>query len=366
MESTYSVLGMMSGTSLDGLDLAYCTFKRLENGHWDFNLIAAETISYSKDWETTLVGAIHLEAVALSLLHNRYGTWLGEQARKFIEKHKVKPDFIASHGHTVFHQPDQGFTLQIGSGQHLALAAQLPVICDFRSLDVALGGQGAPLVPVGDRLLFGDFDYCLNLGGISNISFERDKQRLAYDIGPVNMLLNHLANKIELSYDKDGNISRTGVLDEQLLSDLNQLAYYKQVFPKSLGKEWFEEYVLPILEQSTSSIPDQLHTACHHIAFQISENVKLADKEATRRQLLITGGGAKNKFLVELLKQYLSTKIDLIVPEESLIDYKEAIVFGLLGVLKFRNEINTLHSVTGASRSESCGVMYSDRYNMEA
>ena len=362
MKSTYQVLGMMSGTSLDGLDLAYCSFKRVENGQWDFNLIAAETIPYSSEWEAKLNGAIHLEAVALSLLHNTYGTWLGEQASNFIEKHQANPDFIASHGHTVFHQPEQGFTLQIGSGQHLALAAKRPVICDFRSLDVALGGQGAPLVPIGDRLLFGDFDFCLNLGGISNISFERDGQRLAYDIGPVNMLLNHLSNHVGLGYDEDGKLSRSGILDEKLLSDLNQLEYYKQAFPKSLGKEWFDEKVLAILNQCTNPVPDQLHTACHHIAFQISENIKQAGEGVAGKKLLVTGGGAKNKFLIELIGQYLPKEINLIVPEESLIDYKEAIVFGLLGVLKSRNEVNTLHSVTGASRSESCGVMYSDRY----
>lgn len=362
MQSKYHVLGMMSGTSLDGLDLAYCSFEFGADGKWMYELLESETIAYDQAWKDRLDNAIHCNAVELSVLHHSYGTWLGEQAAAFIRRKAIKPEFISSHGHTVFHQPELGFTLQIGSGQHLALEAGIPVICDFRSLDVMLGGQGAPLVPIGDRLLFGEYDYCLNLGGISNVSFEREAQRLAYDIGPANMLLNYLVGKLGLAYDKDGLMAKSGEIDQQLLDELNQLKYYQLAFPKSLGREWFDACCIPILEGADSSLKDQLHTACHHIVQQLAAAIKGIHPQAATTRLLITGGGAKNGFLMELLQQYLPDSVYIFIPEEQLIDFKEAIVFALLGVLKKRNEINTLHTVTGAKRSESGGQIYYPKY----
>ena len=361
MDRKYKALGMMSGTSLDGLDMAFCVFGE-EEGKWSFELIAAKTIEYTEEWKEKLDQAIHLDALQLALLDQAYGTWLGEQVAGFIRRYQVQPELIASHGHTVFHQPEQGLTLQIGSGQHLAMQVDIPVICDFRTMDVALGGQGAPLVPIGDRLLFGDFDFCLNLGGISNISFDLDGERVAYDIGAANMLLNYLSNQVGKNYDANGAMAATGSLDQLLFDQLNALDYFQADFPKSLGREWFDDACLPILKATKSNIPDQLHTACKHIAFQIAENIKKILPGQQTQKLLVTGGGAKNDFLIECLEYALPERVTLHIPEEKLIDYKEAIVFALLGVLRSRGEINTLHSVTGASRSESCGRLFRQKY----
>lgn len=361
MDGKYKALGMMSGTSLDGLDMAFCVFEQ-EEGKWSFELIAAKTIAYTDEWKEKLDQAIHLDALQLALLDQAYGTWLGEQVAGFIRRYQVQPELIASHGHTVFHQPEQGLTLQIGSGQHLAMQVDIPVICDFRTMDVALGGQGAPLVPMGDRLLFSDFDFCLNLGGISNVSFELDGERIAYDIGAANMLLNYLSNQVGKEYDANGTMAASGAFDQLLFDQLNALDYFQADFPKSLGREWFDEHCIPILKNSRADIADQLHTACRHIAFQIAEDIKSILPGQEAQKLLVTGGGAKNGFLMECLETALPEQVTLHIPEEKLIDYKEAIVFALLGVLRSRGEINTLHSVTGASHSESCGRVFRQKY----
>ncbi|MDX1328853.1 MAG: anhydro-N-acetylmuramic acid kinase, partial [Arenibacter sp.] len=270
----YKVLGLMSGTSLDGLDLAYCHIWKTTTG-WDFSLKNTHSIDYSEALKEQLKNAIFLPAEELLQLHNTYGTWLGKQCREFIEVHSLEVDFIASHGHTTHHQPQLGFTHQIGSGQHLANESGTKTICDFRTNDVALGGQGAPLVPIGDRLFFGEYDFCLNLGGISNISFERNGNRLAYDIGLANMILNHITQKINLNYDKDGAMAKKGSINQSMLGQLNQLEYYQLPFPKSIGYEWFVEKVAPIVDATQDSIENLLHTSIHHICEQIAKQLNL-------------------------------------------------------------------------------------------
>ncbi len=346
----------MSGTSLDGLDIAYCRFIN-DKDAWSFEIIKATSIEYSIAYQNELKNAIHLDSVTLLKLHNTYGSWLGDQVKKFIQNNAITTlDFIASHGHTVFHQPNIGVTLQIGSGQHLANACDHKVICDFRTNDVALGGQGAPLVPIGDQQLFGHYDFCLNLGGISNISFDNQNRRIAYDISPANMLLNYICSKIGKTYDDQGKIAKTGTLNKTLLSTLDNLPYYRMPFPKSLGYEWFSDTILPIINTSQDTAENLLHTAVHHIANQITNTIKQTRK--TNTSLLITGGGAKNDFLIEVLQQKLIGTSTVVIPSIEHIDFKEALIFAFMGVCRDRNEINCLRSVTGAKKDSSSGVIY--------
>ncbi|KYG82636.1 anhydro-N-acetylmuramic acid kinase [Roseivirga echinicomitans] len=355
MKETYHVLGLMSGTSLDGLDMAYCSFWK-ENGQWGFSLNKATCIEYNPEFQEKLKRAIELSALDLLLLNNEFGQWMGEQAKIFIDRNQLEVDFISSHGHTVFHQIDKRLTYQIGAGQALANAADQKVICDFRTLDVALGGQGAPLVPIGDGLLFSDYDFCLNLGGISNASFRIDGMRTAFDISPANMLLSYILKSTGKTFDDGGVMARSGKIDQPFLNALNALAFYKKPLPKSLGYEWFRDEMMPLIDGSEASVEDQLHTAVHHIAFQISESLKSNAQAGAK--MLVTGGGAKNLFLVEMIQHYLGSSIKVVIPETSVIDFKEAIVFAFMGVLRSEGEINCLSSVTGASKSSSSGVIY--------
>jgi len=345
----------MSGTSLDGLDLAYCHFS-INSGKWDFKLLKSKSVSYSTEWEYNLKNSVNISSEQLLELDAHYGKWLGEQINDFINDDKLEVDFIASHGHTVFHQPQKGFTNQIGSGQEIAFKTQTNVVCDFRKKDVALGGQGAPLVPIGDQELFGHYLACLNLGGIANVSFNKDGERVAFDIGMANMLLNHLANQLDKAYDASGLIARSGTIDKPLLDQLNSLSYFKQPFPKSLGYEWFLSDVLPLMDASNVSVADQLATVVEHEAIQIGE--VLEDNLSNAGEILITGGGALNDFLVERISFYTPNHLKVIIPDKSIIDFKEAIIFAFMGVLKMRNEVNCLKSVTGARQNSSGGEIF--------
>ncbi|MCX6283801.1 MAG: anhydro-N-acetylmuramic acid kinase [Bacteroidetes bacterium] len=347
----YTVIGLMSGTSLDGLDIACCIF-RYENLRWNYSVSVAETIPYSEEWLNRLTGLPGSSAAEFAATDHLYGHLLGKLSRVFIEKHKIKADFIASHGHTVFHQPVKGFTSQIGNGAAIKAETGLPVVCDFRSGDVALGGQGAPLVPAGDRLLFSGFDFCLNLGGFANISFEHNGERLAFDICPVNTVLNHFAGKLGQAYDKDGALGAKGKVDFPLLNVLNNLPYYRQTGPKSLGKEWVDEIILPILNSSGLGPEDILSTFYTHIEDQIA----LQTGTDESKKMLVTGGGAHNNFLVSGIRSRIIPQ--LVIPDKLTIDFKEALIFAFLGVLRWRNEVNCLKSVTGASQDGSFGAIY--------
>ena len=348
MKERYQVIGLMSGTSLDGLDIAHCEFD-YSNNEWKFKLIQSETVSYDNHWREML-GEIHKKsAEEITAADCAYGDFLGQQVKVFCDKHKLVPDFISSHGHTIFHQPEKGYTKQIGSGAHLAAITGSTVICDFRSVDVALGGQGAPLVPIGDKYLFKDAGYCLNLGGIANISFDKNHVRIAFDICACNLVLNYYAQKKGLSYDENGNLASAGVIVSELLLALNNHSYYKKDYPKSLGREDVERDLIPLIDKFKCRIEDILATFCEHIAFQISNSIL---DEGTKRGMLITGGGTLNKFLVNRISE--NSRVQVIIPERKIIEYKEAIIFAFLGVLRIRNEINCLKSVTGA-RIDNCG-----------
>lgn len=346
----------MSGTSLDGLDIAYCQFD-YDGKSWNYKIIEATTINYDKYWLKILTNVISYSGIELLTIHTEYGKWLGQQCKNFIEKQNISVDFISSHGHTVFHQPEKGITYQIGCGQHIASTSGYKVICDFRTKDISLSGQGAPLVPIGDELLFKEYDFCLNLGGFSNISFRQNEERIAFDISPVNIALNYLCQKIHISYDDKGTIASSGRLNLNLLGKLEQLPFYSQKPPKSLGYEWFESSIIPLLEDTNDRVENLLHTCVIHISKRLSSAIK-SYSTTKKSKVLITGGGAKNDFLVDCIQKELGEDHKLEIPEDTIIDYKEAIIFGFLGVLKSRNEVNCLKSVTGATSDSSTGVIY--------
>lgn len=341
----------MSGTSLDGLDLALCQFER-DNASWDFKIIKAETKKYDDTWYKKLSDAPSIPSEELISLDHNYGVYIGEAINTFLDTCEFSPEFIVSHGHTVFHRPDLGYTLQLGNGDNISSVTNIPVIADLRNKDISLGGQGAPLVPIGDKLLFNNYDACLNLGGFANISFEKLGERLAFDICPVNIVLNELANKEGLAYDSEGLLGRSGVLIPELLEELNKLDYYHIIGPKSLGKEWVDEKVTPLLSKYSRSNADLLHSFYVHISEQIS---KIIDTEHLN-EVLVTGGGGFNTFLMELLSKQSHCK--LVIPDKNLINFKEAVIFAFLGILKIRGENNSLASVTGAQKDSSGGVLF--------
>jgi len=345
----YFAIGLMSGTSLDGVDIAYCRFIE-NNGKWEFDIIDATTVEYSEEWIERLTNSMKSDAESLALLNIEYGHYLGSITREFIREKGFAPDLISSHGHTIFHQPEKKLTLQAGDGAAIAAVTGITTVCDFRSTDVALGGQGAPLVPIGDKLLFSEYDYCINIGGIANISYEDKGKRIAYDICPANMALNYLSEKRSQKFDADGRMAATGNSDENLLSELNSLKYYNLNPPKSLGKEWVFDSFFSIIEKHSVSVEDLLNTVTEHIAGQISTILQKPGKA------LITGGGANNTFLINRIKE--KSKTEIVIPGRTLIDFKEALIFAFMGVLRWRNEINIFSSVTGAALDHSGGAVY--------
>ena len=347
----YNVIGVMSGTSLDGIDIAHCTFSYQDR--WRFDIMESETVEYPSKWVEKLKNLVTMTPSELRQLDDEYTLFLGLTIQQFIIKHDLNNlDAICSHGHTALHQPQKGLTYQIGNLPKLAAILNNTVVCDFRVEDVALGGQGAPLVPIGDKLLFSEYDFCLNLGGFANISFEINGQRIAYDICPVNIVLNHYANVLGLDYDDGGKIAASGKIHQALLLQLNALDFYQASFPKSLGLEWVKETVFPLIEVFSLNENDVLRTFVEHIAVQISKEINFKN-HAT---VLTTGGGAFNGFLMKRLSVH--TQNTLITPDKSIINFKEALIFAFLGVLKLRNENNCLSSVTGAKTDHSSGKIY--------
>jgi len=358
--NTFTIAGLMSGTSLDGLDIAVCQFQ-FNNGVWNYKTIAADTIEYSESFKQELNLAMKMSGEDLIALDRRFGSFQGNAVSDFLHKNNLTVDLISAHGHTIFHNPAKGYTLQIGSGASLYAAATIPVVTDLRSVDIAFGGQGAPLVPLGDELLFSGYDGCLNLGGIANISFVTQQKNSAYDICAVNIVLNKLVSALGKSYDDGGTLAKSGTLLPDLLERLESLPYYRLPYPKSLGREWVDEIVFPILEEYKShSIKDLLHTYAVHCAKQIAASIAEVPAKQQQRTILITGGGAFNTFLIDTLRLQLHSDIVLTVPDAETVQYKEAIIFGFLGLLRILNRPNAKSTVTGASRDSIGGAIYGD------
>lgn len=353
--ATYNIIGLMSGTSLDGLDVAYVELTNSDGKAWTYNLKAYQTYAYDEELQRRLSVVTELAAPAIYQLDKELGQSMADSVNTFIRENKLKQeeiDLIASHGHTVFHQPEKGFTVQIGCGSTIALKTGIKVVNDFRTKDVILGGQGAPLVPVGDFLLFGNqAESYLNIGGIANISFRKNGKIQAFDCSPGNLPLNKLAQNKGLTYDKNGELARSGEINFFLLDLLNALPYYKQEGPKSLGIEWLEQDFYPLVKFDRD-IENNLRTIIEHEAVQIGA---ILGKHKLK-SVMITGGGALNTFLIERIANYFDGEI--ILPEREIIEFKEAIVFAFLGALYLEGQPNCLHEVTGASRDVCGGVLH--------
>lgn len=355
----YRAIGLMSGSSLDGLDIVFAEI--LENGgKWSYEIQHAECIPYTQEWVSRLKNATTLSALDYQLLHTAYGHYLGECVNAFIGRHNLhfKVAVIASHGHTTFHLPAQKMTAQLGDGAAIAAVTQLPVVTDLRALDVAFGGQGAPIVPIGEKLLFSNYSFLLNLGGIANISINTDPYS-AFDVCPANRVLNMIINEAGMEYDNGGNMAKNGTIKEELLNELNRLDYYQQHPPKSLANDFGTHIVFPIIKKYDLSIPDALCTYTEHIVTQIKIALAHTSHQLQHQSLFITGGGAFNTFLIERLKVHLEELgITPIVASDELIQYKEALIMALIGVLRWREEYNVLSSVTGASRNSVGGALW--------
>lgn len=348
-QEKYNIIGVMSGTSLDGLDIAYVEF--IKNEKWSFRIIKAETLKYVPEWYSRLKNAIYLDNESLSELDHEYSVFTATSVLKFIDDNRINNlDVVCSHGHTVFHQPENGITCQIGNKGILADILNVTVVCDFRVQDVQLGGQGAPLVPIGDELLFSEYDYCLNLGGFANISVNINGNRIAYDICPANIVLNHYASLLGMEYDRGGELASQGSINEGLLEGLNNVSYYKSPYPKSLGYEWVQREVFQLINNTDIQVTDVLRTFTEHIVCQLVKNMD------PKKNVFITGGGVYNSFLIKRLKELADVQI--VIPPAEIIEFKEAMIFGFLGVLKMRNETNALASVTGAIKNHSSGKVF--------
>jgi len=357
----YRAIGLMSGSSLDGLDIVFAELQEV-SGKWEYSIRAAECIPYEKEWEQKLQKATSLSALDYQLLHTDYGHYIGKTINKFIERHHLQyqVQLIASHGHTTFHVPSRMMTAQIGDGAAIAAETGINTVSDLRAMDLALGGQGAPIVPIGEKLLLKDYSLLLNLGGIANVSANIPEENIAFDICPANRVLNLLAAKSGKAYDENGVMAATGDVDEKLLSKLNSLDYYGQPFPKSLANDFGTDIVFPIVEKSGLKTNDALRTYVEHIAIQLNKSLDqlLPKVKISNPRMLATGGGAHNSFLTERIKANIDHNIEFIIPDPQLIDFKEALVMALIGVLRWREEVNVLASVTGASRDSIGGAVW--------
>ena len=348
----HKIIGLMSGTSLDGSDVVYVRFYGSVDRP-EYEIICAECIPYDSAWREKLRGAFYLTAEGITALDAGYGRFLGTAVRHFAERNHISEqvDFVASHGHTVFHRPDLGYNLQIGNGAWLHATSGFKVICDFRTLDITFGGQGAPLVPIGDKLLFGGYDYCLNIGGFANVSFDDDSgRRLAYDLCPANYCLNRLMRAHGQEYDKDGWVARSGKVNAKLFHALNALAYYQLPPPKSLAQEWVDAELTPLINACHDTFENKMATLTEHAAYQISRPFR----EGSR--VLVTGGGAYNTFLCERALTYRN--FTFVKPAPAIIDFKEALIFAFLGLRRVVGLPNCLKTVTGARVDSVSGVMY--------
>ncbi len=356
MKETYRVIGVMSGSSMDGVDLAYCEFSYTGN-QWHYAIKGAQTFPYDEKWRIRLSQLYQQYIEVFPKTHAFYGRYIGQLIKQFVAENNLVADLVSSHGHTIFHQPAAGFTAQIGDGAAISAGCGLPVVCDFRSMDLALGGQGAPLVPIGDKLLFAGYEACLNLGGIANISFAGDEQgnMRAFDISPCNIVLNRVARWLGQAYDDGGNIAAGAEVDPILLAKLEALPYYQLKGAKSLGREWINDTFWPVIKSFIdTSEQEKMATLARHIANRIAEVIN----ESGVQKVLVTGGGTFNAHLIALIRKQISA--ELLIPDDNMVNFKEALIFAFLGVLRVTNQVNVLNSVTGSKQNHIAGALYGD------
>lgn len=346
MEKTsYKILGGMSGSSMDGLDLVLATFWRESQG-WRFAIDQCETIDFPAYLYQNLQKAPSLSLAHQNNLDRNFGLWIANEITIFSRK--CTPDLLAIHGHTVEHAPEKGISKQLGCGQTIADCTKIRTVTEFRTADVKIGGQGAPLVPVGDFELFNAYDACLNLGGIANISIRNLK--LAGDICPCNQVLNHYAGQLGMKYDDKGSTARKGKVDEGMMVKLRKIPFFETTFPKSLPNHFISQEIL----NSVTPL-DGLRTYTEFIAKNIAKMLPHASDK--KKRLLISGGGAYNDFLIELLRMEVANW-EIYLPPKEIIEFKEALIFAFLGLKKIRGEVNVLKSVTGGKYDTSSGTIH--------
>ena len=367
----YNVIGLMSGSSLDGLDIAFAEFSETA-GKWEYKIHCAACITYDEEWIEKLKNAIHLPAFDYQIVHTDYGRFLGEKVNDFIEQSELhhKVNLVASHGHTTFHFPDKKMTHQLGDGASIAAITQLPVVSDLRSMDVAFCGQGAPIVPMGEKLLFPDHHYFLNIGGIANVSidskttnnsdsFSDQNEIIAFDICAANRVLNMLAAERNLDYDEDGKLAATGKINEDLLQKLNALEYFSLPYPKSLANSFGTDIIYPLIKEFNLSTEDSLCTYVEHISLQIKNALIPSFTNTQLQKMMVTGGGAFNKYLIKRIQAHLQEiNFEVVIPEDEVVIYKEALIMALLGTLRWREQYTVLASVTGALRNSIGGALW--------
>lgn len=356
----YRAIGLMSGSSLDGLDIAYAEFQET-SGKWNFEIKAVTCYPYHDEWIERLRNATMLKALDYQLLHTAYGHYIGEVVNRFIDENNLhhQVQLVSSHGHTTFHEPSHKMTSQLGDGAAIAAVTGINTVCELRALDLARGGHGAPIVPVGEKLLLGDYQLFLNLGGIANISFNNPDRYIAFDVCPANRVLNMLSAEANKAFDEGGQMASRGQIDEKLLSMLNGLDYYSMPYPKSLSNDFGVHVVYTLIKNKKIRSEDALRTYVEHVAFQIKRAIDLAPIAVSGGRLLATGGGAHNDFLVQRINHFLGEYgIEVVVPEKRIIDFKEAIIMALIGVLRWREEANIFASVTGASADSVGGAVW--------
>lgn len=356
---SYKVIGIMSGSSMDGVDIALCNIQE-ENGKYTYTIEQAETIEYDEKWRVRLSQLRKADSLAYAKTDVFYGHYLGQLINSFISKHQIKVDLVASHGHTVFHYPESLITRQVGDGASISAICNLPVVTDFRSMDVAKGGQGAPLVAIGDELLFNQYDYCLNLGGFANISGKIGEYRVAFDISPANIILNRTARDLNMEYDNNGEIASQGSINYSMLENLNKIDYYNLPFPKSLNRDWINQELWQIVKDGDKLTPqDKMKTFVDHIAIQIANSIDyLSQKQSEGKRILVTGGGAYNKTLMEHIQSHCDATFE--IPDNKLVEYKESLIFALMGVLRIQNKINIYKTFTGAKTDSISGSLNGD------
>jgi anhydro-N-acetylmuramic acid kinase len=357
-KNKYSIIGLMSGSSLDGLDIALCEFEYIDKGQIDWKIITAKTYEYSPKWQLRLEKLPEQSALIYAKTHSYFGHYMGELVNQFIEETGADPDCIASHGHTIFHYPNQMMTAQIGDGAALATKTGFPVISDFRTHDIALKGEGTPLAPTVDRYLFSEYEFLLNLGGIANVTQQTTEKRIAFDITPCNQILNALAHLLGQEYDDDGKTAASGDMIPALEKLLNTFPFYKNPYPKSLDNQFIINKFLPKVLKFEGSIADKLHTCCKVFGQQIAISMNQLKKDKQESKLLVTGGGAYNSFLIQCIQEQLNKSINLILPDSIIIEYKEALLMALLGLLRIKNQTNCFSEITGAMQDSIGGAIY--------
>ncbi|MES2616329.1 MAG: anhydro-N-acetylmuramic acid kinase [Bacteroidota bacterium] len=360
---SYKVLGIMSGSSMDGIDIALCTITS-DEGNYSYSIDVSHTYSYDDKWRVRLSQLRKADALSYAKTDVFYGHYLGQLVNDFVEKYQVKADLVASHGHTVFHYPDEMITRQVGDGASLSAICGLPVVSDFRSMDVAKGGEGAPLVAIGDELLFGEYDYCLNIGGFANISGMVGGYRVAFDVSPANILLNRVARDLNLAYDHNGEIAAKGSIHYPLLAQLNDIDFYKLPFPKSLNRDWINEELWHLVKEGERLSPeDKMKTFVDHISTQIGKSIDyISSHQTTGKKVLVTGGGAFNATLMDYIRTH--SDADFQIPDPQLVKYKEALIFALMGVLRVENNTNIKKTYTGAKSDSVSGSLNGDFKNL--